>query len=192
MRGESRAPAAGRKKMRRSERVDGAIVLIERIAGAILGLVTVLIVISSIGRYVFAKPVPDSFDLSRLILGVAIAWGLASVGYRGTHIKVDLVAQMVGPRLGRLINAFAWLLLLAFTLLMGWEILQRVLNTVAAGDTTAELRLPIWPFFAAIWLGLVAALFTTAVRLGLVVREGRDLGEFEATDFEQEQDDDKQ
>ena len=61
---------------------------IKRTAGVVLGLVTILIVASAIGRYGFAQPVPDAFDLSRLLLGVAIAWGLASVGYHGAHIKV--------------------------------------------------------------------------------------------------------
>ncbi|HBZ42704.1 MAG TPA: TRAP transporter small permease, partial [Maritimibacter sp.] len=70
--------------------------IIERIAGIVLGLVTILIVASAIGRYGFARPIPDAFDVSRLVLGVAIAWGMASVGYHGSHIKVDLLAQVVG------------------------------------------------------------------------------------------------
>ncbi|MFD2855987.1 hypothetical protein ACFSZS_16095 [Seohaeicola zhoushanensis] len=58
-----------------SRATRGVILLIERIAGIMLGVVTVLIVISAIGRYIFASPVPDTFDVSRLALGVAIAWG---------------------------------------------------------------------------------------------------------------------
>lgn len=66
--------------------VDRAINLIEHVAGLTLGFVTTLIVISAIGRYILASPVPDTFDLSRLALGVSISWGLASLGYHGTHI----------------------------------------------------------------------------------------------------------
>ena len=155
---------------------------IERIAGAILGLVTVLIVGSSIGRYLFAVPIPDAFDLSRLILGVAIIWGFASLGFSGSHIKVDLLVLGAGGKGRRAINAFAWSVLLLFTVLLCWKVFDRVVNALVGGDATMELRLPHWPFFAAIWLGLVAAVFTTSVRLFLVVARGRDLGGFEAID----------
>lgn len=156
--------------------------IIERIAGATLGLVTILIVISAIGRYGFARPVPDAFDLSRLVLGIAIAWGLASVAYHGTHIKVDLLAHAIGPRPRRWINLFAWLVLLIFTGLLTWKIWHRVMSSMRGGDATMDLRLDHWPFFLAIWLGLVAALFATAARLWLVWRKGSDLGEFDGID----------
>ncbi|RBI83147.1 TRAP transporter small permease [Rhodosalinus halophilus] len=161
---------------------DRVIRWVERIAGATLGLVTVLIVISSLGRYGFAKPVPDAFDLSRLILGVAIMWGFASLGYRGSHIKVDILAQAVPRGVLRVMNSIAWSVLLIFTALLVWKIFGRVVNAQAGGDATMDLRLPHWPFFAAIWAGLVAALFTTAWRLWLIAVRGRDLDDFESID----------
>ncbi|ASM72272.1 MULTISPECIES: TRAP transporter small permease [Roseobacteraceae] len=164
-------------------RIVGKIIQnIERVAGIMLGLVTVLIVVSAIGRYGFARPVPDVFDVSRLVLGIAIAWGLASLGFHGTHIKVDLLALSVPKPVQIAINGFAWLVLLGFTALLTWKIGERVMDAMGGGDVTMELRLAHWPFFAAIWLGMVAALFTTAVRLVIIVRDGRDLGEFDAFD----------
>lgn len=162
--------------------VERLVRLVERIAGIMLGLVTVMIVLSSIGRYGFSRPLPDVFDLSRLLLGVAIAWGMASVAWHGTHIKVDLLAQALSPAARRWINALAWTVLLAFTAAMTWKIGERVVDAMSAGDTTMDLRLPHWPFFAALWGGLVAALFATSVRLWRIVRHGTDLGEFDGID----------
>ena len=96
-----------------SRPIHKTITIIERISGVILGLVTILIVASAIGRYGFARPIPDAFDLSRLLLGGAIAWGMASVGYHGTHIKVDLLAQAVRPAIRHWLNLFAWTVLFA-------------------------------------------------------------------------------
>ena len=45
--------------------IDRSIRLIERISGVLLGIATVVIVASAIGRYGFARPLPDAFDLSR-------------------------------------------------------------------------------------------------------------------------------
>ena len=171
-----------------SPAVRRAILNIERVAGAILGLVTVLIFVSAIGRYVFASPVPDAFDVSRLVLGVAIAWGLASLGFHGTHIKVDLLAHSMPAILRRAMNAFAWAVLLGFTILLTWKIWERLQSALAGGDVTMDLRLPHWPFFLGIWLGLVAALFTTSVRLWLIAVRGRGLGEFDGIDEQLERD----
>ena len=162
--------------------VRRVVLFIERVAGVILGLVTLLIVVSAIGRYGFARPVPDAFDLSRLVLGVAIASGIASVAWHGTHIKVDLLAQAVRPEERRWINALAWTILLIFTALMAWKIWGRVNSAMHGGDATMDMRLPHWPFFLAIWLGLVAALFTNALRLWRILRDGSDLGEFDGID----------
>ena len=161
-----------------------AVWLIERVAGITLGLVTLLIVASAIGRYGFARPLPDAFDVSRLVLGVAIAWGMASVAWHGTHIKVDLLAQAMSPPARRVINALAWAILLAFTGVMTWKIWQRVTAAMGGGDATMDLRLPHWPFLLAIWLGMAAALFTTAARLWGILRDGSDLGEFDGIDEE--------
>lgn len=162
--------------------LGGVIVAIERIAGILLGFATLLIVASAIGRYGFARPLPDAFDLSRLILGVAIAWGLASLGYHGTHIKVDLLAHALPALLRRALNAFAWSVLLIFTALLAWKIAERVFDAYSGGDVTMDLRLPHWPFFAVIWFGIAAALFTTAYRVWLIVMHGDDLQEYDAID----------
>ncbi len=162
--------------------IDRSIRLIERISGVLLGIATVVIVASAIGRYGFARPLPDAFDLSRLILGVAIAWGFASLGYHGTHIKVDLLAQSVSAGMARLINLFAWVVLLNFTGLLCWKIGERTRDAFYGGDVTMDLRLAHWPFFLLIWIALLAAFFTTAVRIWLIARHNQDLEEFDSID----------
>ncbi|MBY6154383.1 TRAP transporter small permease [Vannielia litorea] len=171
--------------------VDRAVLSIERIAGLMLGGVTLLIVVSAIGRYGFARPLPDAFDASRLLLGVAIAWGMASVAWHGSHIKVDIVAQAVGARARLWLSGFAWAVLLLFTLAMTWKIGERVEATFRSGDTTMDLRLPHWPFFLAIWLGLVAALVTTGLRLWRIVVHGSDLEEFDGAEAHTQEDQQK-
>lgn len=107
---------------------------------------------------------------------------MASLGFHGTHIKVDLLAQAVGRSTRRWINGFAWAVLAAFTALLCWKIWGRVMSAMNGGDATMDLRLPHWPFFLAIWVGLMAALFTTLVRLWLIGRQGTDLWEFDGID----------
>jgi len=141
---------------------------IEKVAGVLLGLVTVLVVVSSLGRYVFALPVPDAFDLSRFLIGAAIMWGFASVGYRGSHIKVDLFVEMIPARLRRVCDLFAWLVLGVFTVLLFWKMSGRAASAYASGEATFDLRLPAWPMIVLIAAGVGVSIITIGARILLI------------------------
>ena len=142
---------------------------IEQVAGLFLGVITVLVFASALGRYVLASPIPDAFDIARLMLGVAMLWGFASVGY-GAHIKVDLVAGLLPARARRVLDVLASLVLLLFTVLLAAMLLGRVESAYASNESTFDLRLPVWPWLAAIWLGVLASVFTIVSRLAHAAR----------------------
>jgi len=150
-------------------RLDRLSILVETIAGLFLAAITVLVFASAIGRYAFAAPIPDAFDVVRLMLGVAVLWGFASVGYRGAHIKVDLVAELLPARIRAWLDVIAQLVLLLFTGLLAWMLLGRVESAFASDESTFDLRLPVWPWLAAIWLGVAASVFTIVSRLVLTL-----------------------
>ena len=146
---------------------------IEVVAGIIMGLVTLLVVASAVGRYLFAYPLPDAFDMSRLLLGAAIMWGFASVGYRGSHIKVDLFAEQLPAGVRRWVDAFAWTVLLFFTVLLAWKMFGRVSSAAMSNESTMDLRLPAWPMMGLIWLGVAVSLPAILARLILIVTRAR-------------------
>ena len=139
--------------------------LVELVAGAMLGAVMLLIVASTAGRYIFAWTIPDSFDMSRLLIGACIMWGLASIGYRGGHIAVDLVHEMVSAPWRRLIDLFAWAVLLLFTGALTWMLWYRVVSAYASNESTFDLRLPVWPLLALIWVGCAVSLVTVTLSI---------------------------
>ncbi|SDY60846.1 TRAP transporter small permease [Citreimonas salinaria] len=153
--------------------MDGAAATVETVAAFCLALVTLTVFVSAIGRYLFASPIPDSFDVSRLLLGLAIAWGFAVLGFRGGHICVDLLAEALpsGPR--RWVEVLAQAVLLIFTVLLAWKVLSRVESAYASGEATFDLRLPVWPLVAGIWAGFAAAVVTTAAGLVVLLKGGR-------------------
>lgn len=141
---------------------------IEKIAAILLAAITVLIAVSAVGRYVFAAPLPDSFDIARLLLGAAVMWGFASLGYRGSHIEVTLFTDLLPPRARRAVELFAWAVVLAFVALLAWKMLARVESAARSGEATFDLRLPVWPLMALIWAGAAAAVVTVLARLALI------------------------
>ncbi|MCG6859021.1 MAG: TRAP transporter small permease [Salaquimonas sp.] len=157
--------------------------IVEVVAGLLLGAVTILIVASTIGRYLFARPIPDAFDLSRLMIGACVMWGFASVGYRGGHIKIDLFAEMMPLRVRRWVDAFAWSVLLFFVILLAWKILVRTESAFNGNESTFDLQIRVWPMFALIWVGAASAVITVAVRLILILQGRGSLEHSEASEF---------
>lgn len=140
---------------------DHAASLVETLAALCLAIVTLTVFISALGRYFFAAPIPDAFDVSRLLLGLAIAWGFAVLGLRGGHICVDILAEALPPKPRQLIEIIAQAVLLGFSILLAWKVYSRFDSALHSGEATFDLRLAVWPFIFAIWLGFAASILTT-------------------------------
>ena len=135
------------------------------IAAFFVGIVAADIFISVLLRYFFSVQIPDTYDFGRLLLGILIFWGIAATSYRGTHITVDLLYANVGPRLQRVIDVFATLVLLFVVTVQTYTLFDKVCDARAPINVlTFDLRLPIWPFFLVAWLGDVSAVLLIAVR----------------------------
>ena len=84
---------------------------VERIAGSFLLAVATLTFASVVLRYLFGAQIPDWFDFSKLLQGIAIFWGIACVCYRNEHILVDMVWEQSSDAGKRRIDLFATIVL---------------------------------------------------------------------------------
>ena len=48
-------------------------------------------------RDTFSATIPDWFDGTKLLQGIALFWGIAIATWRGGHISVDIVWEHLGP-----------------------------------------------------------------------------------------------
>lgn len=70
----------------------------ETTAAILLLLIALLVAGNVVARELFGTTLPDWFDGSRLLLGVALFWGIALATYHGSHIAVDLLWEHLGPK----------------------------------------------------------------------------------------------
>jgi TRAP-type transport system small permease protein len=145
--------------------MDKFVSYVERIAGMFLLAIAVLTFGSVVLRYLFATQIPDWFDFSKLLQGIAIFWGIACVCYRNEHIMVDLLWEKSDGDGRRRIDLAATIVLLIFLALMSWMLGAKVWQSAHSTQATSDLRIPIGPFHVMAWLGVVAATITTAMRL---------------------------
>jgi TRAP-type C4-dicarboxylate transport system permease small subunit len=145
--------------------MEFAVRMVERVAGTFLAAVALLIFFSALLRYGFSINLPDAFDLSQYLQGIAIMWGLAVATYRGGHIVVDLLWELAGPEGKRRIDVFARLVMTAFFFLLALWMFLRLPAFIDSGRVTTELGLPIWPFYLAASLGVLACVVVSLICL---------------------------
>jgi TRAP-type transport system small permease protein len=144
--------------------VDRFIDLTELTAAGFLAVVTLLTFVSVILRYFFSWAIPDAYDVTRLLLGILIFWGMAVASYRGDHITVDLVWTAVPPWAQRALDVFSALVTLVAMIAFTWMFAGKVIDIRAANIGTYDLREPLWPYYFVAWIGLAAAVLLLMLR----------------------------
>lgn len=146
-------------------RFDAVIDTVEKVAAACLAVVAFLTFCSVLLRYLFVAPVPDQYDISRLLMGILIAWGIAVCSYYDGHIKVDAVWSLLSARWRRVVDFLSTAITLAFMLLISAGLLDRVAAVYGTQEQTFDLRLPIWPWYALAFAGTAMAAIVLVLRL---------------------------
>jgi TRAP-type C4-dicarboxylate transport system permease small subunit len=150
--------------------LDRWVLYTERVASFFLALIAALTFVTVMMRGTIGMVVPDAYDVSRLLLAVAIFWGIATASYRGEHIGVDIVWQALPPRGRRALDLVATAITFAAVAVFAWMLGQKVLGTWASGEATFDLRLPVWPFHLLAALGIFFAVILLAIRLVRLAR----------------------
>jgi TRAP-type transport system small permease protein len=136
---------------------------IETMAALSLLLIAVLTAGNVLLRYAFSVQIPDWFDGSRMLQGIALFWGIALATYYGTHICVDLLWESLKPAGQRRVDLIATAVTAAFLLPMAWMVWVKVGGTGSQG--TMDLRLPLQWFYGAAAVGACVAALLALVRL---------------------------
>ena len=144
--------------------MDRMINTIEWLAAMFVGIVALNIFIAVVLRKFFNTSIPDSYDFGRMLLGILIFWGIAATSYRGGHITVDLVWTAAGPRMKRVIDVFATVVLLFVVAIQTATLFDKVRGTYVDHVLTYDMNIPVWPFYAVAWLGDVSAVVLIAIR----------------------------
>ena len=150
--------------------MERLVLWVERLAGVSLAAVALLVFVSVVLRDLASMDLPDSFDFSRYLQGIAIFWGLAVTTYRNAHIVVDLLWELSGIAGRKAIDLFASTVSVSFMALFAWMLLTRFPAVQRAHQLTSDLKLPVWPFYAVAIAGIVAATVVGCIRLVELLR----------------------
>lgn len=119
---------------------------------------TLVTVLDVGGRYLLNRPLPGALELSELLMVFLVFGCFAYTELQSGHVDVDVLVNRFPPRGRAVCEALAALLGAGFWGAIAWRTMVRALDIRAAGETSTNLGLPIWPFVGVAAAG--SALFT--------------------------------
>ncbi|MBR1673050.1 MAG: TRAP transporter small permease [Fretibacterium sp.] len=116
-------------------------------------VVTGVLFVNVVLRYVFSASTSWAEELIRyLMIWITFIGGGVCVR-RGAHIRMDFALSVMSRRAGLRLTQGVYLLAAVFCAALCWYGLRLMLFTVARGQTTPAMGLPMWVPYAAMPLG---------------------------------------
>jgi len=115
------------------------------------------------GRYFFNQPVTGAFELTEMMLAALIFAGLPLVSLRGEHVTVDLFDSVTPEWAFHVQHVLACAFGVACTGYLAWRLWLRGQTMLAAGETTAQLKITLG------WLAYAMAVFMALTAVSLLI-----------------------
>ena len=123
-----------------------------------------------VARYVFKSSVPDTAEISGMLLGICISLALPLTTLKGEQVRFDMVVGMLPARPRAIADGIALFLGAVLFVLIAWQTVRRVLYSMNSGEYIGAMEIPIWPAKAVFAFGclltavVLATLFVSAFR----------------------------
>jgi TRAP-type C4-dicarboxylate transport system permease small subunit len=114
------------------------------LGGLVLFALTLLTVISVVGRAVFNAPIPGDFELVELGMAVAIFAFLPYCQIVRGNVIVDLFTSRASTRTKALLDGVGNLLYTAIAALLTWRVALGGIEIRSYRETTMVLQVPVW------------------------------------------------
>lgn len=145
----------------------------EGLIAFLLALMTIVTFVQVIARYVFNYSFVWALELVTFLFAWLIFIGMCYGVRMGSHIGVDAVVKMLGPRTGRIVTIVATLLCITYAVIIffgGWNYVAMVYEI---GTYAQDLPIPLWLPRLALPIGFGLLVFRFSQVLLQVVR-GKD------------------
>lgn len=135
-----------------------------------LAALTTLVFVSVSLRYLFNWPVPDAYDFARMLMCIAVFWGIAAVCGRDDYVRGDVLWEFMGPRTRLWVDRFGRVFIVLFFVLLCWKAFEKVWDVRRTGESTSDTRTILWPFLALAWSATILALGAVVVHFAAALQ----------------------
>lgn len=104
-------------------------------------------------RYLFNAPIEGALDLTQMLMVVIVFFALAYCGWTGGHVVVDLLRELLPPKLLIPLAIFVNAVGAAIMLAIAWQSLLSARAYMETGETPMTLLVPKYPFILVVSFG---------------------------------------
>jgi TRAP-type C4-dicarboxylate transport system permease small subunit len=102
--------------------------------------------IEVVGTQMLHTPVPGALELTESTMVLIVFGALAYAQIRRSHIRVELIYTIMGPRVRAVMDVFADICALVFFSLLLWQAYHEAVYSLQIGEATVGLiRFPLFP-----------------------------------------------
>jgi TRAP-type C4-dicarboxylate transport system permease small subunit len=112
--------------------------------GLVLVAMTLMSLVSIVGRAVFTKPLPGDYELVQLGCAISVSAFLPFCQMRGGHVLVDFFTANARQGVRATLDCLGALLLAVAAAVFTWRLAAGALGLAAANDQTTILAIPTW------------------------------------------------
>lgn len=141
-----------------------------------IGVVGVIIMVAItcadvIGAKIFLFPVPGYIEVVSLIQVATIVFAIAATQRHGGHISVEMFVAKFPDRVKAMVKAFIAILCLVLFVLLIYEGIGLGNEYREAGEVTATVRMPFYPFAYAFSVALIPMAMMMLVDFIVAIKE---------------------
>jgi len=114
------------------------------LGGIVLLGVALMTAWSAFTGWVFGRPLPGDFELTEVLVAVAVFAFLPFCQLTDANVTADIFTERAGPRAVAGFRLFSALLALGVALVLLWRTWAGMLDYRQFIETTAILKIPIW------------------------------------------------
>lgn len=144
---------------------DKATLALATLAGIGLLILVGLVAVGVVLRYVFARPIVGINEIVQMVSVAVVMLALPWSTSQGVHVRADVLDEAIGPYgrlLGDILSRALSIAVLAILTQRAWV---KMLDTLAYGDASNMLGLPIWPVHALLALGVAVTIPILALQI---------------------------
>ncbi|MDY7038077.1 MAG: TRAP transporter small permease [Thermodesulfobacteriota bacterium] len=115
--------------------------------------VTILTTIDVCLRYLLARPIRGTYEVTEFMLCVLVFFGLAYTAVRKGHVSVSLVVSRLPRRARSIVDSITHFLSMGLICIMAWRGFMQAKIYWHQNLTSAILHVPVFPFLCVVAFG---------------------------------------
>jgi TRAP-type C4-dicarboxylate transport system permease small subunit len=132
----------------------------------ILACIMLLTCLDVAGRYLLTMPVPGALEVTELMMGALIFASLPLVTLRDEQVTIDLFTPLIPKAVKRPLQIVIQIVGSLCLGVIAWRLWIKAGQVMEYGDTTAVLRISIWPlvYFMSVLSAVTALILLIMIR----------------------------